>query len=62
LLKKFQLQGRREKEPGAYWVVREEFRRPSTPQMDFFSNLIRPWIGSGSVSGYTSRWDRDASA
>ena len=33
------MQDRREEEPGAYWVVREEFRRPSTQQMDFFSSL-----------------------
>ncbi len=52
LLKKFQMQGRREEETGAYWeapggtkhsrgiaVVREDFRRPSTQQMDFFSSL-----------------------
>jgi hypothetical protein len=40
LLKKLQMQGRREEEPGAYWVVREEFRRPRTQQMDFFSSLV----------------------
>jgi hypothetical protein len=39
LLKKLQLQGRREEETGAYWVVREDFRRPRTPQMGFFSSL-----------------------
>jgi hypothetical protein len=27
LLKKFQPQGRSEEETGAYWVVREDFRR-----------------------------------
>jgi hypothetical protein len=36
-LKKLQMQGRREEEPGAYWFVREEFRRPRTPQLGFFS-------------------------
>ena len=48
LLKKLQMQSRREEETGAYWVVRENaisawrsnFRRPSTPQMDFFSSLL----------------------
>jgi len=40
LLKKFQMQGRREEETGAYWVVREDFRRPRTQQMDFFSSLL----------------------
>jgi len=40
LLKKLQLQGRSEEETGAYWVVREDFRRARTPQMDFFSSLI----------------------
>jgi hypothetical protein len=39
LLKKLQMQGRREEETGAYWVVREDFRRPRTQQMDFFSRL-----------------------
>jgi hypothetical protein len=40
LLKKLQLQGRREEETGAYWLVREDFRRPRTQQMDFFSSLL----------------------
>ena len=40
LLKKFQMQGRREEETGAYYVVREDFRQPRTPQMDFFSSLL----------------------
>jgi len=40
LLKKLQMQGRRKEETGAYWVVREDFRRPSTQQMDFFSSLL----------------------
>jgi len=34
------MQGRREEETGAYCVVREDFRRPSTQQMDFFSSLL----------------------
>src|SRR3989337_2237136 len=34
------MQGRREEETGAYWVVREDFRRPRTQQMDFFSSLL----------------------
>jgi hypothetical protein len=38
LLKKLQLQGRREDETGAYWVVREDFGRPRTQEMDFFSS------------------------
>ncbi len=29
-----------EEETGAYWVVREDFRRPRTPQTDFFSSLL----------------------
>jgi hypothetical protein len=40
LLKKLQMQGRRKEETGAYWVVREDFRRPRTQQMDFFSSLL----------------------
>ena len=34
------MQGRRKEETGAYWVVREDFRRPRTQQMDFFSSLL----------------------
>jgi hypothetical protein len=40
LLKKLQPQGRSEEETGAYWVVREDFRRARTQRMDFFSNLL----------------------
>jgi hypothetical protein len=40
LLKKPQMQGRREEGTGAYSVVREDFRRPSTQQMGFFSSLL----------------------
>jgi hypothetical protein len=27
-------------ETGAYWVVREDFRRPRTTQTDFFRSLL----------------------
>jgi hypothetical protein len=40
LLKKLRMQGRRKEETGAYWVVREDFRRPRTQQMDFFSSVL----------------------
>jgi hypothetical protein len=43
------MQGRRKEETGAYWVVREEFRRPRTQQMGFFSSLlgqVEPYRGT----------------
>ena len=55
LLKKLQMQGRREEETGAYWVVREDFRRPRTQQMDFFSSLLG-FFGRGLIrAGHQTR-------
>ncbi len=50
LLKRFRLQGRSEEETGAYWVVREDFRRASTQQMDFFSDLLAASPGPATTS------------